>query len=87
MFQPMLHKQRQHADQQHEIQLQMIRNVMEARYKDTQANIKAIKAHLFQTTGTSPPTIIYVENPDDAKKGEKGKKEKKGSISTTRSNV
>ena len=56
----------------------MFRNVMEARYKDTQADIKAIKAHLLQTTGTSPPTIVYVENTDDAKKGKKGKKGKDG---------
>ncbi|MFS7955112.1 hypothetical protein Hanom_Chr07g00638791 [Helianthus anomalus] len=78
LFQPMLHQQRHYADQQHEIQLQMFRNVMETRYKDTQSDIKAIKAHLLQTTGTSPPTIICVENPDDAKKGEKGKKGKEG---------
>ncbi|XP_022030595.1 salivary glue protein Sgs-3-like [Helianthus annuus] len=49
---------------------------MESRYKDTQADIKSIKAHSLQTTGTSHPTIVYVENPDDAKKGEKGKKGK-----------
>ncbi|MFS7937500.1 hypothetical protein Hanom_Chr05g00428291 [Helianthus anomalus] len=78
LFQPMLHQQRKYADQQHGIQPKMFRNVMEARYKDTQADIKAIKAHLLQTTGTSPPTIVYVDNPDDAKKGEKGKKGKDG---------
>ena len=79
LFQPLFHKQRQYADQQHEVQLQMVRNVMEARYKDTQADIKAIKAHLLQTTGTAPPSIIYVENPDDAKRGRKikGRREKK----------
>ncbi|KAJ0434820.1 hypothetical protein HanIR_Chr17g0886111 [Helianthus annuus] len=76
-FQPMLHQQRQYADQQHEVQIQKIRNLMEARFKDTQADIKAIKAHLLQTTGTAPPTIIFVDKaPDDAKKGEKVKKKK-----------
>ncbi|MFS7916713.1 hypothetical protein Hanom_Chr03g00180561 [Helianthus anomalus] len=78
LFQPMLHQQRQYADQQYEVQLQMFRNMMEARYKDTQADIKVIKAHLLQTTGTSPPTIVSVENPDDAKKGEKVNKGKEG---------
>ncbi|MFS7918879.1 hypothetical protein Hanom_Chr03g00206351 [Helianthus anomalus] len=73
LFQPVLHQQRKYVDQQHEIQLQMFINVMDARYKDTQADIKAIKTHILQTTGTSPPTIIYVKNLDDAKKGEKGK--------------
>ena len=72
----LFHKQRQYADQQHEVQLQMVRNVMEARYKDTQADIKAIKAHLLQTTGTAPPSIIYVENPNDVKKWEKTKGKK-----------
>ncbi|KAJ0859138.1 hypothetical protein HanRHA438_Chr13g0609011 [Helianthus annuus] len=77
LFQPMLHQQTQYADQQHELQIQKIKNLMEARFKNTQADIKAIKAHLLQTTGTAPPTIIFIDNPpDDAKKGEKVKKKK-----------
>ncbi|XP_021991968.1 mucin-17-like [Helianthus annuus] len=78
LLQPLFHQQRKYNDQQHQIQLQMLKNVMESRYKDTQADIKAIKAHLLQTTGTSPPTIVYVENPNDAKKEAKGKKGKDG---------
>ncbi|XP_022004108.1 uncharacterized protein LOC110901605 [Helianthus annuus] len=52
---------------------------MESRFKNTQADIKAIKAHILNTTDTAPPTIIFVDNPppDNAKKGEKLKQMKK----------
>ncbi|KAJ0457095.1 hypothetical protein HanIR_Chr15g0769951 [Helianthus annuus] len=79
LFQPLLHHQRELADQQYEIQVQKIRNLMEARFKDTQADIKEIKAHILNTTGTAPPSVIFVDNPppDNAKKGEKLKQLKK----------
>ncbi|MFS7954723.1 hypothetical protein Hanom_Chr07g00633861 [Helianthus anomalus] len=53
--------------------------MMEARFMDTQADIKAIKAHLLKNTGSAPPPIIFVDNPPpaDAKKGEKMKQIKK----------
>ncbi|MFS7950833.1 hypothetical protein Hanom_Chr07g00587851 [Helianthus anomalus] len=52
---------------------------MDARYKDTHAYIKAIKASLLQTTGKAPPTVLFLEKapPADAKKGEKMQQLKK----------
>src|ERR1044071_2127750 len=55
-----------------------IRNMVDARYKDTHADIKAIKDHLLKTTGSAPTTILRDENDDaftadDAKKGESGR--------------
>ena len=46
---------------------------MESRYKDTKDDIKALKAHLLTTTGTAPPTVLFIDElpPDNAKKGEK----------------
>ncbi|KAJ0469353.1 hypothetical protein HanIR_Chr14g0706961 [Helianthus annuus] len=46
---------------------------METRFKDTTDNIKAIKAHLLATTGTAPPTVLFIDEipTDNAKKGEK----------------
>ncbi|MFS8007420.1 hypothetical protein Hanom_Chr14g01260801 [Helianthus anomalus] len=69
---PLLQLQRQHVDLQHEQHMQLFRNIVDARYQDTLTDIKAIKAHLRQTTGTSPPTVVFVETAD-AKKGEKDK--------------
>ncbi|MFS7953708.1 hypothetical protein Hanom_Chr07g00621791 [Helianthus anomalus] len=52
---------------------------MDARFKDNQAEIKAIKAHLLQTTGIAPPTIFFLDKPSpvDAKKREKMQELKK----------
>ncbi|KAJ0445403.1 hypothetical protein HanIR_Chr16g0842511 [Helianthus annuus] len=79
LFQPLLHQQRAYVDHQQEIHIQKIRNMMEARFMDTQADIKAFKAHLLKTTDSAPPTIIFLDNPPpaDAKKGEKMKQLKK----------
>ncbi|MFS7912955.1 hypothetical protein Hanom_Chr02g00136011 [Helianthus anomalus] len=73
LFQPLLQQQRELADKQHEIQIQQFRNLMESRFKDTQADIKAIKAHILNTTGNAPPTVIFVDKPppDNAKRGRK----------------
>src|ERR1044071_6087557 len=55
-----------------------IRTLVDARYTDTQADIKAIKDHLLKTTGSTPTTILRDEDDDefianDAKKGESGR--------------
>src|ERR1044071_3651915 len=55
-----------------------IRNMVDARYKDTYADIQAIKDHLLKTTGSAPTTILRDEDDDaftadDAKKGESGR--------------
>src|ERR1044071_4232347 len=55
-----------------------IRNMVDARYKDTYADIQAIKDHLLKTTGSTPTTILRDEDndaftADDAKKGESGR--------------
>ncbi|XP_022007445.1 uncharacterized protein LOC110906651 [Helianthus annuus] len=67
LFQPLLHKQREYADQQHEIQFQKIRNLMEARFMNTQADIKAIKAHLLKTVDKSS-MLADLPRPDGSKK-------------------
>ncbi|XP_022003191.1 serine/arginine repetitive matrix protein 1-like [Helianthus annuus] len=51
--------------------MELIRNMVDARYKDTQADIKAIKEHLVKITGSAPTTVIYDDEEDDAKNGEK----------------
>ncbi|XP_021986068.1 mucin-2-like [Helianthus annuus] len=52
---------------------------MEARFKDTQADIKTLKAHFMNTTGTAPPSIIFVDKPppNNAKMAEKMRQLKK----------
>src|ERR1044071_928689 len=61
-----------------------IRTMVDARYTDTQADIKAIKDHLLKTTGFAPTTIRRDDDDDDdddddeftaddAKKGESGR--------------
>ncbi|MFS8033624.1 hypothetical protein Hanom_Chr17g01571761 [Helianthus anomalus] len=44
IFQPMLEKQQQMTAKKHALQMQMLTNMVESRFKDTQADIKAIKA-------------------------------------------
>ncbi|KAJ0870768.1 hypothetical protein HanRHA438_Chr11g0504151 [Helianthus annuus] len=82
LFQPLLQQQRQMADQQHAIHAQELRNIKESRFRNTQADIKAIKAHLLNTTGTAPPTVLFINQlpQDNAKKGEKIKEWKKKGI-------
>ncbi|MFS7895539.1 hypothetical protein Hanom_Chr00s003210g01710661 [Helianthus anomalus] len=47
--------------------------MVEARYKVTQADIKAIREHLVKTIGYAPTTVLPDDDEDDdAKKGEKG---------------
>ena len=52
--------------------------MVDARYTNTQVEIKAIKDHLLKTTGSAPTTILRDEDDDefianDAKKGESGR--------------
>ncbi|MFS7936026.1 hypothetical protein Hanom_Chr05g00410541 [Helianthus anomalus] len=62
-----LQLQKQSAHATHNIHMEMIRNMIEARYNDTQAEIKAVKDHILQAIGTIP-TPRYPT--DEAKKGE-----------------
>ncbi|MFS7999450.1 hypothetical protein Hanom_Chr12g01166321 [Helianthus anomalus] len=73
LFQPFLHQQFQLAEQQHEQHVQNLKKAMESRFRDTNNDIKAIKGHLLTTTGTAPPTVLYIDelHADNAKKGEK----------------
>src|ERR1044071_7894284 len=55
---PIIIAHRKLADQSHETYMAEIRNMVDARYKDTHADIKAIKDHLLKTTGSAPTTIL-----------------------------
>ena len=70
------------AAKQHANQVQMLTNMVESRFKDTQADIKAIKASIQQNAQSEkgPSTIFFMDTPlaDNAKKGEKFKLKKKG---------
>ncbi|MFS8018818.1 hypothetical protein Hanom_Chr15g01396531 [Helianthus anomalus] len=70
--QPIITAQRELAEIQHNHQMALLRNMVDARYKDTQADIKAIKEALVNLTGTTP-TSIYKDDDqdDDAQKGKK----------------
>ncbi|MFS7995871.1 hypothetical protein Hanom_Chr12g01123151 [Helianthus anomalus] len=82
LFQPFLHHQAQFADQQHEKHVQQLRHTMESRFKNTQADLKALKTQIMHTTGTAPPTVLFIDKlpPDNAKKGEKIQEWKKKGI-------
>ncbi|MFS8033637.1 hypothetical protein Hanom_Chr17g01571891 [Helianthus anomalus] len=51
--------------------MELIRNMVDARYKDTQADIKAIKEYLVKIIGSAPTIVLHNDEDDDAKKGEK----------------
>ncbi|KAJ0870631.1 hypothetical protein HanRHA438_Chr11g0502661 [Helianthus annuus] len=78
-FQPFLQQQQQMADQQHAIHVQELRNMLEPRFRNAQADIKA---NILETTGTAPPTVLFIDQlpPDNAKKGEKIQEWKKKGI-------
>ncbi|KAJ0859203.1 hypothetical protein HanRHA438_Chr13g0609751 [Helianthus annuus] len=82
ILQPLLEHQQQMAAKQHANQVQMLTNMVESRFKDTQADIKAIKASIQQNAQSEkcPSTIFFMDTPlaDNAKKGEKTKLKKKG---------
>ncbi|MFS8020990.1 hypothetical protein Hanom_Chr16g01422231 [Helianthus anomalus] len=81
IFQPMLEQQQQMAAKKHALQVQMLANMVESRFKDTQADIKATKASIQQNAQSEkgPSTIFFMDTPlaDNAKKGEKIKLRKK----------
>ncbi|MFS7970777.1 hypothetical protein Hanom_Chr09g00824891 [Helianthus anomalus] len=66
--QPIIQAQRNLADIHHTTHMELIRNMVEARYKVTQSDFKAIREHLLKTVGFAPPTVL-----DDAKNGENDK--------------
>src|ERR1043165_4153156 len=75
---PIIIAHRKLADQTYETYMAEIRNMVDARYNDTHADIQAIKGHLLKTTGSAPTTILRDEDDDeftadDAKKGESGR--------------
>ncbi|MFS7946291.1 hypothetical protein Hanom_Chr06g00534281 [Helianthus anomalus] len=51
--------------------MELIRIMVDARYKDTQADIMVIKEYLLKLIGSSPTPIFEKDDDDDAKKGEK----------------
>ncbi|XP_022030254.1 uncharacterized protein DDB_G0284459-like [Helianthus annuus] len=51
--------------------MELIRVMVDARYKDTQEDIRGIKESLAKLTATSPAPIFEKDDQDDAKKGEK----------------
>ncbi|MFS7919216.1 hypothetical protein Hanom_Chr03g00210161 [Helianthus anomalus] len=46
---------------------------MESRFKDTQADLKALKTQILHTSCTAPPPVFFIDHlpKDNAKKGEK----------------
>ena len=80
IFQPMLEQQQQMADKKHALQVKMLTNMVESRFKDTQADIKAIKASIQKTAQSEkgPSTIFFMDTPlaDNAKKGGENQAEK-----------
>ncbi|KAJ0599271.1 hypothetical protein HanRHA438_Chr03g0105531 [Helianthus annuus] len=70
---PIIQAKRNLADINHNTHMELTRNMVEATYKVTQADIKAIREHLVKTTGSTPSTVLQDEDDDDAKKGENDK--------------
>ncbi|MFS7986823.1 hypothetical protein Hanom_Chr11g01014741 [Helianthus anomalus] len=68
-MQPIIQAQRNLADINNNTHMELVRNMVEARYKVTQAYTKAIREHLVKTTGSAPATVLQDEDEDDAKKG------------------
>ncbi|MFS7939328.1 hypothetical protein Hanom_Chr05g00450381 [Helianthus anomalus] len=56
--QPIIQAQRNLADINHNTHMELIRNMVEVRYKVTQLDIKDIREHLVKTTSSAPATII-----------------------------
>ncbi|KAJ0600577.1 hypothetical protein HanIR_Chr03g0118691 [Helianthus annuus] len=69
--QPILAAQRELAELNHNKHIELNRIMVEARYKDTQADIRGIKESLLKLTGSSPTPVFEKDDEDDAKKGEK----------------
>ncbi|MFS7947010.1 hypothetical protein Hanom_Chr06g00542991 [Helianthus anomalus] len=54
VVQPILAAQRELLAAQHKTEMEFVRIMVEARYKDTQADIRGIKQALVKLTGTTP---------------------------------
>ncbi|MFS7917817.1 hypothetical protein Hanom_Chr03g00193651 [Helianthus anomalus] len=67
--QPIIQAQRNLADINHNTHMELTRNMVEARYKVTQADIKAIRKHLVKTTGSAPATTFKMKMMVMPKKG------------------
>ncbi|MFS8012612.1 hypothetical protein Hanom_Chr14g01322901 [Helianthus anomalus] len=67
--QPILAAQRELAEINHNSHMELIKVMVEARYKDTQANTRGIKESRAKLTGSSPTLIFEKDDEDDAKKG------------------
>ncbi|MFS8003323.1 hypothetical protein Hanom_Chr13g01212671 [Helianthus anomalus] len=67
--QPIIQAQRNLADINHNTHMELVRNMVEARYKVTQAYIKAIREHLVKTTVSAPAIVLQKEVEDNAKRG------------------
>ncbi|MFS8002080.1 hypothetical protein Hanom_Chr13g01197921 [Helianthus anomalus] len=52
-MQPILQSQRNLAEINHNTDIELIRNMVDSRYKVTQHDIKAIREHLVQFTGSA----------------------------------
>ncbi|MFS8004548.1 hypothetical protein Hanom_Chr13g01227161 [Helianthus anomalus] len=71
-IQPILQAQINLVEINHNTHMELIRNMVDARYKVTQAYIKAIREHLVKTTACAPATVLpYDDEEEDANKGEK----------------
>ncbi|XP_035841351.1 actin-binding protein-like [Helianthus annuus] len=70
-IQPILTAQRELAEIQLNSHMKLIRVMVEARYKDTHADIKGIKECIAKLTGTTPAPVFEKDNEDDAEKREK----------------
>ncbi|MFS7954384.1 hypothetical protein Hanom_Chr07g00629641 [Helianthus anomalus] len=68
---PILAAQRELVEIQHNSHMELLRVMVDTRYKDIQADIRSIKESLAKLTGTSPAPIYEKEDQDDSKKGEK----------------
>ncbi|MFS7937505.1 hypothetical protein Hanom_Chr05g00428341 [Helianthus anomalus] len=67
--QPIIQAQRNLADINHNTHIELIRNMIESKFKVTQADIKALREHLVKTNGSAPATVLQEEVEDDAKRG------------------
>ena len=64
--QPILAAPRELAEIQLNSHMKLIRVMVEARYKDTQADIKGIKECIAKLTGTTPAPVFEKDDEDDA---------------------
>ncbi|MFS8023726.1 hypothetical protein Hanom_Chr16g01454841 [Helianthus anomalus] len=66
--QPYLHLQKQVVEEKHNMHVELIRPMVDAKYKDSRAEVKSIKDFIHENTGK---TLTLPTYEDDVKKGEK----------------